>query len=152
MKMRGQHGAVPEIVAVDLAAGGEARMEAFRRAADLHDPEFRREGGIERGQPAIRVAHPAESAKLVPGELEVNGLPERMDPGVGPPGAVEDHSLADNGGDDVFERILHGVSSALALPPTESGAVIGDLEAEFHQESRGSFRMLELGLGIEPIL
>jgi hypothetical protein len=41
---------------------------------------------------------------------------------------MEGHSLADDGAHNVFERVLHGPSSALALPATESCAVVGYLE------------------------
>ena len=55
-----------------------------------------------------------------------------MDSGIGPAGAVDRGLALAESVERFFQKILHGVSSGLALPSIESRAVVGDFEKKPH--------------------
>ena len=66
-QMRREDVVMPEVIAVDLALGGEAGMEFLGGLRDLHDTQFGRERGIQCCQPPVRLSHPANPGDLIRG-------------------------------------------------------------------------------------
>ena len=62
-------------------------------------------------------------------------LPGRVDAGVGAPRDDEPRVAAEDPGEGVLERALHGAQPGLARPAAEVRAVIGDIEPDAHGPS-----------------
>ena len=71
-----------------------------------------------------RVAHGI--GRPVAGEIDMGDLAERMDAGIGAPGALDRDRLAGEGGDRLLDRLLHRAAVLLALPADIGAAVIFD--------------------------
>ena len=67
-------------------------------------------------------------------------LAQRMDAGVGAPGALDHDGFAGEGGDRLLDRLLDGAAVLLPLPADEGAAVIfdGELVARHRQPRRPS--------------
>jgi len=124
---------MPEVIAVDLARGGEAGMEFLRGLRDLHDTQFGRERGIQCCQPPVRLSHPANPGDLIRGQFEMNGLPQRMNACISASGSMKHHPLPNDDCDRLFQGILHSSPVLLALKAAKSGSVVGDQQAQLHQ-------------------
>ena len=101
-----------------MARGGAvARVEARigQRARQHHD---RQRANVE----VDRVAHRAR--RPVARKLEVRHLSQRVDAGIGPPGAAHARLLAGEAADCLDERTLDGASFGLDLPADEGRAVV----------------------------
>src|SRR5207249_11280153 len=121
---RRRRAAMDDAIAIAPPHGGEAGVE--RLGDDLgRDHRDRRRLEME----VDGVADPV-GCRLA-GEVEMDALAERMDPGVGPAGGLRVYGLAAEGEDRLLQRLLHRRAVLLALPADEAAAVIfqGQLEA-----------------------
>ena len=74
------------------------------------------------------------------GKIDVRNLTQRMNTGIGAPGALDHHRLAGERRDRLLHRLLNGEAVLLPLPADERLAVIfdGELVARHRQASRTS--------------
>ena len=68
------------------------------------------------------LAQPVRGQRL--GDVDMRRHPQRVDPGIGPPGAMHRDGLAGHLADRLFERLLDRFAQCLPLPADERPAVI----------------------------
>ena len=130
---------VQDLVAVVATGGYETCMEGvghLLRPADAH---------IHR-QVDVAAEHPG--AHRTPGiGVEVDDLLQRMDAGIGTPGAMHGQPLVRHLGDGLLHTALDApYAGLLALPAMETGAVVFHAHCDTH---RFSLAMSTLDVGVE---
>lgn len=145
MLQRWQDLAVPEPVSVNFPGGVEAGVKFRRHLLAPHDPDGRRQHGIERAVP-LRLAQPGASRRV-----EMRDLAEGMDAGVGPSRAMNaDHAAFGRRSADErhrrLDRVLHRGPAALALPARVWPAVIRQRQLQPHQKKGFGFRVSRFSL------
>src|SRR6516162_3889728 len=108
---------VDDAVAVEPPLGGAPRIEIVAHPLDRDDRNGRRlYVMIERALDLI--------GRRRARQIEMRRLAERVDAGIGAPGAVNAHHRAAELLDRALENLLHGKAIRLALPADEPGPVI----------------------------
>ena len=120
-----RHRRVPDRVGVDFSDGRKPRVKILGHLAEGHDANRGRQVGIESGEPFARGEASAD-------DIDMGLLGIRVDSGVGAAGAVDRGLALTESVECFFQKILHGVSSGLALPSVQSRAVVGDFEKKPH--------------------
>ena len=119
-------------IAVGSCPRPESRMKVGRNLArPLH-----RDG---LGQTGIDTSDPGGQWTPCLG-IEVNDLRQRMNAGIGAPGADRRHTMAGKRRQGNFNQILDRVAGRLGLPTGKSGTVIGQTERQPHDRRRTTIR------------
>ena len=116
---RMRHWRAPDRVGVDFSNSRKPRVKIFGHFAEAHDANRWRQVGVESGKPFAR-------GEASAGDIDMGLLGIRVDSGVGASGAVDRGLALAESVERFFQKILHGVSSGLALPSVQSRAVVGD--------------------------
>jgi len=82
----------------------------------------------------IGAAHPGVVGPLH-ATVEMRHLAQRMNTGVGAPGAGQPHTLAGDLCQRAFQRILQGIAMGLRLPTVKAGAVIFDAKRDSQDQT-----------------
>ena len=118
-------GGAVEAVAVDLAEGGAAGVEAGRGGLDAGEADGFREEGVEAVVPGGEGK--VEGAE---GGVEMGDLGVGVHAGVGAGGALDAEGVVGEAVEGGFNLVLHGLAVGLALPALPGGAAVGEGEAE----------------------
>ena len=96
---------------------------------------FARQHGDRIGaEPRVQRLHQPERRDSL-GDIDMRPHRQRMDPGVGPPGGVERHPLAEHRKRRLLDRLLHARAVGLALEPHERRAIVLEGEGEAGQRT-----------------
>ena len=114
---RGRRAAVEDPIEIAAPGAREARMPVVGDRLDL---KHRNRGGPNQRIQAL--AQPVRGQRL--GDIDVRRHPERVHPGIGPPGAMDRDGFAGHLADRLLERLLDGIAQRLPLPADERPAVI----------------------------
>ena len=120
-----RHWRAPDRVGVDFSNGRKPRVKILGHLAEGHDANRWRQVGVKSGEPFARGAASAD-------DIDMGLLGIRVDTRIGAARAVDGGLALAEGVERFFQKILHGVSSGLALPSVQARAVVGDFEKKPH--------------------
>ena len=120
-----RHWRVPDRVGVDFSNSRKPRVKIFGHFAEAHDAN-----GSPLSTPTCRQRFARGEASA--GDIDMGLLGIRVDSSIGAAGAVNRGLALAESVERFFQKILHGVSSGLALPSVQSRAVVGDFEKKPH--------------------
>ncbi len=124
---RGNDFAAIQTVAIDFAAGGPASVEVRAHFLGGHNANRGRQQRVQRA-----VKFGSGKSRL---RAKAADLAQRVDAGVGAPGAVELHIFLRDAAQHVHDFALDGRFVCLNLPAVEVRAVVGDGELEITHPS-----------------
>ena len=123
-------------------------MKTIGRPRGTQHTQFRSKRIIECSHPALRFLHTAQARTTFFRDFDMGRLGKGMHPGIGAARSMHGEALPRNDRDSSLQSILNSTAAKLALPATESCAVIGHYQAKLH----GMKPAFLDRVGIEPVL